>query len=508
MLHKTQWLNAAQHLHYLNWGGGGVLDTPDWKSGPRKGEPRLYMPRVAAAEAARTGYLRPLTGDDDDDDTVAYSPEVAAASWEGTGMHSTLVPNLFLGGAIQRVLKQVHPDTEISKVGQRIVSDLIACTVDVVLAVVDGLPGGCNQGCTSSDQFATVHTNAFLEDDSAKKVLASRLSPRDEVWVHHADDDTCSWELRSEVVRVGLADTLASFEAKTAAEQEADFKAQQDFVDADPLARDGGETNPHDLQTALRRVFPFLGALYAAHEAIKKFSGGDSVSFKDGKVQYSGNLTAASDVDDVNTAISHAAGLQVSVLEIAHAMHARLGNPPSLTAAVYLAAAMEYLAAKILELSGNAARDCKSSWILPRHLQLALGNDEELNLMFENTIILDGGVVPHIHTELVDNFDAGEGSDYFVSGTRQNGDGDRDGDEIAEVKRGLREDDIRSVGANWVYCAQDGGEPFTTLSEEDQAALFQPSAGTLLTEQVRAKRDSDLRVVARCMRSNAGMLRR
>ena len=272
---------------------------------------------------------------------------------------------------------------------------------------------------------------------------------------------------------------------------------------------DGGETNPHDLQTALRRVFPFLGALYAAHEAIKKFSGGDSVSFKDGKVQYSGNLTAASDVDDVNTAISHAAGLQVSVLEIAHAMHARLGNPPSLTAAVYLAATMEYLAGKILELSGNAARDCKSSWILPRHLQLALGNDGELNLMFENTIILDGGVVPHIHTELVDNFDAGEGtevstedaeeeeeveeSDYFVSGTRQNG----DGDEIAKVKRGLREDDIRSVGANWVYCAQDGGEPFTTLSEEDQAALFQPSAGTLLTEQVRAKRDSDLRVVAR-----------
>ncbi|XP_026815232.1 histone H2A-like [Rhopalosiphum maidis] len=99
---------------------------------------------------------------------------------------------------------------------------------------------------------------------------------------------------------------------------------------------------------------------------------------------------------------SSRAGLQFPVGRIHRLL--RKGNYAERVGAgapVYLAAVMEYLAAEVLELAGNAARDNKKSRIIPRHLQLAIRNDEELNKLLSGVTIAQGGVLPNIQAVLL-----------------------------------------------------------------------------------------------------------
>uniref|UniRef100_A0A453M209 Histone H2A n=2 Tax=Aegilops tauschii subsp. strangulata TaxID=200361 RepID=A0A453M209_AEGTS len=96
------------------------------------------------------------------------------------------------------------------------------------------------------------------------------------------------------------------------------------------------------------------------------------------------------------------AGLQFPVGRIGRFLKkGRYAQRVGMGAPVYLASVLEYLAAELLELAGNAAKDNKKSRIIPRHLLLAIRNDQELGKLLAGVTIAHGGVLPNINPVLL-----------------------------------------------------------------------------------------------------------
>jgi len=146
-----------------------------------------------------------------------------------------------------------------------------------------------------------------------------------------------------------------------------------------------------DVQTVVKMIIPgelSKGAVAMGTKAVTKYG-----SFKPSRNE-----------DGKKVSNSVKAGLLLSVSACRKFLKSmcssqRVGD----TAAVYLAAVLEYLAAEMLEMAGNYARDNKKQRITSRGLTIILQADEELHKLFKqfNVEVLGGGVAPNIHTFLI-----------------------------------------------------------------------------------------------------------
>jgi histone H2A len=169
----------------------------------------------------------------------------------------------------------------------------------------------------------------------------------------------------------------------------------------------GKTVSSREIQTAVRLVFPGELAKHAVSEgtkAVTKFNSHADGSFGGGGGGFGGGAGNAKRAGKkrFGNSKSARAGLQFPVTRVKTILKRFVGAHRHIGAGapVYLAAVLEYLAAEILELAGNASRDNRHQRIVPRHVNLAMRNDEELNKMFKG-YIKSGGVIPNIHTVLL-----------------------------------------------------------------------------------------------------------
>ena len=62
-----------------------------------------------------------------------------------------------------------------------------------------------------------------------------------------------------------------------------------------------------------------------------------------------------------------------------------------------MAAVLEYLCAELLEVSGEVCKQAGKVRLVPRHLELAVRNDNELSRLFKDQTFLGAGTAPYVN---------------------------------------------------------------------------------------------------------------
>jgi histone H2B len=150
-----------------------------------------------------------------------------------------------------------------------------------------------------------------------------------------------------------------------------------------------------EIQTAVRLVLPGELAKHAVSEGTKAVTKYTSSAY------YAGKGKGGRGDRNKPQSKSSKAGLEFPVGRITRYLKKGRFTPRVGSGApVYVAAVLEYLTAEILELACKACDKSKKKLITPRHVNLAIRGDEELDELLGKVTVASGGVIPFINDEL------------------------------------------------------------------------------------------------------------
>jgi len=272
---------------------------------------------------------------------------------------------------IKKVLALVHPNAGLEKSTALIINDMLMLLLSKLGKEAGDL---LNHKLTAVEHMDCINVPDGCDSAEYYDIIAKRSFPTEAFLIALKKDEDEFWLCASTALASKDKALFEAFNNLTADKRTTIY--QEHVVKCE--GETGEEYTPfcidsRSVQSAVRLIFPGEIAKHAVSEgtkAVTKFFSNDEVASP--------------------TSWTRNAGLCFPTSVHGYYLGRFTGRSVTPSASVYLAAVLEYISAELLELSGNSARQNRSSSIYPRDLVRAVKGDEELNDMFSSSVTFAG----------------------------------------------------------------------------------------------------------------------
>jgi len=292
--------------------------------------------------------------------------DAASRTWEGTCPISRQdLPECHFGFSLSAVFQEVHPGYKISLEGLLVLDDLMHYVLSRLAVSLPGGSGGSplHQLKALTKSNPSIYFRVLHKYPDGRYLIVKKVSSSDVFWC----------EYQHTLSDFGLDELICEYQARSPRDKDRDLNEWQMQRENDDPSFFPGSINARDVIGAFQGILPGELSKHATSEANKGL--------------------------DKNIKKVSRAGLVFPITYVRHSLSLLTSLIITKTSGVAVAAVLEYIAAEVLELTGNAMKDLNQDTLAPRYIWLAIYGDEELDGLFKDIVQIGGGIVPHVYKD-------------------------------------------------------------------------------------------------------------